>query len=236
MEQTKLTAKEMKEAKELEAIERRELRQTMKDGSLNVTKMSNTINPGDKQNDEVDSLNSPKHGSGDNENQFAESSPPSRINNLDTSRTPRDDLQSPFKKSRYNTSVGSKSSTHRMTAAKLQGQVKEQHNQLTVERAQAMRLLTNKLQKVAKVPIEMHNKFCSHIDPVTSGQLIAANDLAEHSRAFGSMWTDKEHRFENESFKTVPKHYYSNYKSNLVRDAHVSMHEKSASRSPLKHM
>ena len=68
MEQTKLTAKEMKEAKEQEAIERRELRQTMKDGSLNVTKMSNTINPGDKQNDEVDSLNSPKHGSGDNEN------------------------------------------------------------------------------------------------------------------------------------------------------------------------
>ena len=40
MESTKLTAREMREAKELEAQERRELRQTSKDAKLNVSKMS----------------------------------------------------------------------------------------------------------------------------------------------------------------------------------------------------
>ena len=99
-----------------------------------------------------------------------------------------------------------------------------------------MRLLTNKLSKVANVPIEMQNQFCSHIDPVTSAQLISANDMAPHNRQFGQMWRDREHRDDSSSYTTIPKHYYSNYKTNMVRDAHVTAAEKSASRSPLKHM
>ena len=41
-----------------------------------------------------------------------------------------------------------------------------------------MKLMTNKLKKVAKIPVEVGNKFCSHIDIGTSAQLIAADDLA----------------------------------------------------------
>ena len=36
-----------------------------------------------------------------------------------------------------------------------------------------MKVLTNKHQNVAKIPVEMENRFCSHIDTVTSAQLIA---------------------------------------------------------------
>lgn len=53
--------------------------------------------------------------------------------------------------------------------------------------------MTNKLKKVAKVPIEFENKFCSHIDPITSANLIAANELADHSKKFKGLWKDKEH-------------------------------------------
>ena len=46
--------------------------------------------------------------------------------------------------------------------------VKQRNNQLPLERVAAMKLMTNKLRKVAKVPVEMENKFCSHVDLETS--------------------------------------------------------------------
>ena len=42
-----------------------------------------------------------------------------------------------------------------------------------------MRVMTKKLKKVAKIPIEIENKFCSHLDPFTSAELIAADELAK---------------------------------------------------------
>lgn len=51
-------------------------------------------------------------------------------------------------------------------------------NQLNLERIEAMKLLTKKMKKVGKVPVELQNKFCSHIDPMTSADLINASDLA----------------------------------------------------------
>ena len=53
------------------------------------------------------------------------------------------------------------------------------NNQLSLERVEAMKLMTNKLKKIAKMPIEMENKYCSHLDPGTSAQLIAADDLSK---------------------------------------------------------
>ena len=59
-----------------------------------------------------------------------------------------------------------------------------------------MKLMTNKLKKVAKVPVEMENKFCSHVDLETSAQLINANDLAnmDSTNKFSKRWQDKDHR------------------------------------------
>jgi len=70
------------------------------------------------------------------------------------------------------------------------------------------------------VPVEFENKFCSHIDPLLSAQLIAANDLAPHSKKFKNIWADKEQQRPRDDWSQVPKHYYSNYKTNLIRDAH----------------
>lgn len=53
----------------------------------------------------------------------------------------------------------------------------QENNQLTVERIAAMKLMTKKMKKVGKVPIEMENHFCSHLDAATSAQLIAANEF-----------------------------------------------------------
>ena len=44
----------------------------------------------------------------------------------------------------------------------------QENNQLTVERIAAMKLMTKKMKKVGKVPIEMENHFCSHLDAATS--------------------------------------------------------------------
>ena len=85
-----------------------------------------------------------------------------------------------------------------------------------------MRLMTNKFKKVAKVPVEVEDKFCSHIDPGTSAQLIAAHELAQldPKNKFNQRWRDKEFVPRIEDFKQVPKHFYSNFKTNLIRDAH----------------
>ena len=58
-----------------------------------------------------------------------------------------------------------------------------------------MRLMTNKMKKVAKIPVEFENKFCSHLDPGTSAQLIAANELAmmDPKNKFNGRWKDKAH-------------------------------------------
>jgi hypothetical protein len=66
---------------------------------------------------------------------------------------------------------------------------------LTNERVAAMRLLTNKMKRVAKVPVVMENKFCSHLDLDTSAVLIEANELAklQKSGKFNKIWEDREH-------------------------------------------
>ena len=84
-----------------------------------------------------------------------------------------------------------------------------------------MKAMTNKLTKVGTVPITIENHFCSHMDPATSANLIAASELAPHNNKFGNMWRDKEHRAKTRhDWDNVPRHYYSNYKTNMVRDAH----------------
>lgn len=84
-----------------------------------------------------------------------------------------------------------------------------------------MKLATRKLRKVGKVPVELSNKFCSHLDPMTSAELISANELAamDPKNPFAGQWKDREHRPPKE-FKDIPRHFYTNYKTNLIRDAH----------------
>ena len=75
-----------------------------------------------------------------------------------------EDSKSPFTaRSGRGSGAGPRSSTQQII--KLQDQ---KNNQLTLERVEAMKLLTNKLRKVAKLPVEVENKFCSHLDPGTS--------------------------------------------------------------------
>ena len=127
----------------------------------------------------------------------------------------------PFnKKSLGRLSLGSRNSLTNTISVQDQKYLQE-HNQLTIERVEAMKLMTNKMSKVAKVPIVMENKFCSHMDPATSANLIAAQDLAPHNKNFFNMWRDKEVRSKSRhDLPKVPQHYYSNYKTNMVRDAH----------------
>jgi len=58
-----------------------------------------------------------------------------------------------------------------------------------------MKLLTKKMKKVCKVPIELENKFCSHLDAGTSAQLINASELAnlDPKNKFAKRWQDKIH-------------------------------------------
>ena len=97
-----------------------------------------------------------------------------------------------------------------------------------------MKLLTKKLSKVAKVPITMENHFCSHIDPTTSANLIAADELArlDPSNKFNARWKDKDHRdHPYDALKAVPKNFYTNFKTNLIRDAHYMAKAITAHRS-----
>ena len=43
--------------------------------------------------------------------------------------------------------------------------------------------------------------------------------MDEHGR-FNERWRDKEHRATGQDYAGVPKHFYRNFKSNLIRDAH----------------
>ena len=86
--------------------------------------------------------------------------------------SPSEDGQSPFGKRSMTGSQANRSSWGQML------QIKKDHNQLPLERVAAMKLMTNKLKKVAKMPVQMENKFCSHVDLETSAQLINADDLA----------------------------------------------------------
>ena len=81
----------------------------------------------------------------------------------------------------------------------IQVQDQKNNNQLTIERVEAMKLVTNKMRKVAKMPVEMENKFCSHLDPGTAAQLIAADDLAKMDKngKFAGRWKDKDHQAPN---------------------------------------
>lgn len=75
-----------------------------------------------------------------------------------------DESKNPFTaRSGRGSGAGKRGSTQQII--KLQDQ---KNNQLTLERVEAMKLLTNKLRKVAKLPVEVENKFCSHLDPGTS--------------------------------------------------------------------
>ena len=77
------------------------------------------------------------------------------------------------------------------------------------------------MKKVGKVPIQMENQFCSHVDPATSAQPIAANEIAQLNPQFRHLWKDKEHRPPPVAdLSQVPKHFYTNYKTNMIRDAH----------------
>ena len=102
-----------------------------------------------------------------------------------------------------------------------------------------MKIMTKKLKKVAKMPVEFENKFCSHIDPGTSAQLIAADDLAnlDKNGKYHNPWKDKNHVAQSKDFTGVPKHFYSNFKTNLIRDAHYMakrINEHNRSLSPMQ--
>lgn len=84
----------------------------------------------------------------------------------------------------------------------------------------------SKSPKPVVIPVEVENKFCSHIDPRTSTQIIQAHDLVKKvgggsGNTNFKYWNDRQVKSKGEeSFGSVPKRFYSNYKTNLVRDAH----------------
>ena len=99
----------------------------------------------------------------------------------------------------------------------------QEKNQLSLERVEALKLLTAKMKKVGKVPVLFENKFCSHVHPQDGADMINASELANadpHNK-FTKRWEDKNHIGPHgQDFKDIPKHFYTNYKTNLIRDAH----------------
>ena len=69
--------------------------------------------------------------------------------------------------------------------------------------------------------MEVENQFCSHISPKVSAHLIQANDLnALDDNNPYRFWADRDRKTRKENFNHVPKHFYTNYKTSLMRDAH----------------
>lgn len=68
------------------------------------------------------------------------------------------------------------------------------------------------------MPVVVENTQCSHV-PMT--QVIQANDLAslDKKNPF-RFWQDRDRRGKNAKGKFIPKNFYSNYKSAIMRDAH----------------
>ena len=100
-------------------------------------------------------------------------------------------------------------------------------NQLTHERVHALRLFTKDLKeskaepKKKSIPVELDNQYCSHISPKVSAHLIQANDLhALDDHNPYRFWADRDRTTRQEHFNAVPKHFYTNYKTSMMRDAH----------------
>lgn len=73
-----------------------------------------------------------------------------------------------------------------------------------------MRVVTDRLACVS-----------AHLDSATATQVISGNELAGHHNKYGAIWRDKEKkRKTRDDWSAVPKKFYSNYKSNMIRDAH----------------
>ena len=100
-----------------------------------------------------------------------------------------------------------------------------QKNQLTHERVHALRLFAKDLKssqpREERIPIEVENHFCSHISPAMSAHMIQANDLnALDKNNPYRFWENRDRQTRTENFKAVPKSFYTNYKTSLMRDAH----------------
>ena len=69
--------------------------------------------------------------------------------------------------------------------------------------------------------MELDNQYCSHISPKVSAHLIQANDLnALDDHNPYRFWADRDRKTRQEHFNAVPKHFYTNYKTSMMRDAH----------------
>ena len=91
----------------------------------------------------------------------------------------------------------------------------------------ALRLFTKDIKnktatpKEKSIPVELDNNFCSHISPKVSAHLIQGDDLnALDMNNPYRFWADRDRKTREEHFKGVPKHFYTNYKTSLMRDAH----------------
>ena len=89
-------------------------------------------------------------------------SDPGSIHNRSMSRSPRV-IGSTGSRSRSHVSGEGRGGIHIQDQNEVQ-----QKNQLTHERVQALKLLTQDKMKPIKIPIEVENKFCSHLDAGTS--------------------------------------------------------------------
>ena len=102
-----------------------------------------------------------------------------------------------------------------------------QRNQLTHERVHALRLFTKDLKgggalpKDGSIPVELENHFCSHVSPEVSAHLIQANDLnaLDQNNPY-RFWETRDRKTRDEKFNAVPKHFYTNHRTSVMRDAH----------------
>jgi len=68
----------------------------------------------------------------------------------------------------------------------------------------------------------VENKICSHVDEkFAKTQIVQANDLDTlgKSNPF-RFWQDRDRRTKKDTFNFVPRNFYTNYKTSLMRDAH----------------
>ena len=133
---------------------------------------------------------------------------------------------SPVDRSAVNIVDQNKLSKSKMSKAARNRETLEK-NQLTHERVHALRLFTKDLKegqaepKKKSIPVELENQFCSHISPKLSAHLIQANDLnALDDNNPYRFWQDRDRKTREEHFNAVPKGFYTNYKTSMMRDAH----------------
>ena len=82
-------------------------------------------------------------------------------------------------------------------------------------------LKENKKPEIKSIPIELENEYCSHMSPAHQTHIIQAADLHKSGEKNPyNYWVDTERKKSEKNMKPVQKHFYTNYKTNMMRDAH----------------